>query len=139
MLSSIWEKLDADYWVWEKRVKLICMCGYFSVLAMVAFSFVLLPVCQFLTKPCFTNNNQKWVLRVNPLHSNISMHILLTVLSTFPKVLTGRICNNQELLYLLIISFIPMTLLCDSGMMLWGEITCRCYSILVQGLRLKIK
>ena len=34
----------------------------------------------------------------NPLHPNISMYILHTVLYTFPKVLTGRICLiNQEL------------------------------------------
>ena len=29
---------------------------------------------------------------LNPLHPNISMHILLTVLYTFPKVLARRIC-----------------------------------------------
>ena len=29
---------------------------------------------------------------VNPLHSNIGIHILHTVLYTFPKVLTRRIC-----------------------------------------------
>ena len=29
---------------------------------------------------------------VNPLHHNISMQILHTVLYTFPKVLTRRIC-----------------------------------------------
>ena len=29
---------------------------------------------------------------LKPLHSNISMHILHTVLYTFPKVLTRRIC-----------------------------------------------
>ena len=29
---------------------------------------------------------------VNPLHPNISMHILHTVLYTFPNLLTGRIC-----------------------------------------------
>ena len=29
---------------------------------------------------------------VNPLHPNISLHILYTVLYTFPKVLTRRIC-----------------------------------------------
>ena len=28
----------------------------------------------------------------NPLHPNISMHILHTILYTFPKVLTRRIC-----------------------------------------------
>ena len=31
-------------------------------------------------------------LPVNPLHPNISMYILHTVLCTFPKVLTRRIC-----------------------------------------------
>ena len=29
---------------------------------------------------------------INPLHPNISLHLLHTVLRTFPKVLTGRIC-----------------------------------------------
>ena len=35
-----------------------------------------------------------------PLHPNISVHILHTVLYTFPKVLMRRICfiNNAELL-----------------------------------------
>ena len=32
------------------------------------------------------------LILVNPLHPNISMHILHTVLYTFPKVLTRRIC-----------------------------------------------
>ena len=31
-------------------------------------------------------------LIINPLHPNISLHILLTVLYTFPKVLIRRIC-----------------------------------------------
>ena len=36
---------------------------------------------------------------LDPLHANISMHILLTVLYVIPKVLTKRIClKNQELL-----------------------------------------
>ena len=30
--------------------------------------------------------------QINPLHPNISMHILHTILYTFPKVLTRRIC-----------------------------------------------
>lgn len=33
-----------------------------AALAMVAFSFVLLPVCQFLTRPCYGSNNQKFSL-----------------------------------------------------------------------------
>ena len=45
------------------------------------------------------------------LNPNISMHILHTVLYTFPKVLTRTICfNNGELLWLAIISSIIVTL-----------------------------
>ena len=55
--------------------------------------------------------NIKSFLAVSPLHLKISMHILLTVLYTFPMVLTKRIClKNQELLKLVIISFILMAL-----------------------------
>ena len=44
-------------------------------------------------------SNTKSFLTVSPLHLKISMHILLTVLYTFPMVLTKRIClKNQELL-----------------------------------------
>ena len=32
-------------------------------------------------------------VQFHPLHPNISMHILHTILFTFPKVLTGRICR----------------------------------------------
>ena len=48
------------------------------------------------------------------------MHILHAVLYTFPRLPTGRICslNNQEHLWLVIISFILMTLLFDSGVIL---------------------
>ena len=58
----------------------------------------------------------------HPLHPNIRMHILHTALYTFPKMMTGRICfNNQELLQLVIISFLLMTLMFDSGSIMWGE------------------
>ena len=47
------------------------------------------------------------------------MHILHTVLLTFLKVLTEEfLFNNQELLYLMIISFILVTLMCDSEVIL---------------------
>ena len=36
--------------------------------------------------------NWSWAVTVNPVHPNISMHILHTVLYTFPMVLTRRIC-----------------------------------------------
>ena len=47
---------------------------------------------------------------INPLHPNISMHILHTVFCT--------------IIQLVIISFILMTLLCDTGVILLGEIRC---------------
>lgn len=41
-----------------------------AALAMIAFSFVLMPVCQFLTRPCFGSGNQKYYVgfcgRVTP-------------------------------------------------------------------------
>ena len=40
----------------------------------------------------WTRLTATWNLFVNPLHPNISMHILHTVLYTFPKRLTRRIC-----------------------------------------------
>ena len=47
------------------------------------------------------------------------MRILLIVLYTFPEMLTRRICfADQKLLLLVIISFILMTLMCDSGLIL---------------------
>ena len=38
-------------------------------------------------------NQFSWPKVNNPLHPNISMHILHTVLHTFPKVLIRRICS----------------------------------------------
>ena len=55
----------------------------------------------------------------NSLHPNIIMHILHTVLYTFPKGLDKEnLSNKQELLWLVIISLILMTLICDSGVIL---------------------
>ena len=56
---------------------------------------------------------------INPLHPDVNMRILLTVLYTFPEMLTGRICfTDQKLLLLVIISVILMALMCDSGLIL---------------------
>ena len=66
---------------------------------------------------------------VNPLHPNISMQVLHTVLYTFPEVLTrGNVFKNQELYKLLIIFLILETLVFDSGVILLGEI--RSWSLL---------
>ena len=53
------------------------------------------------------------------------MHILHTALYTFP-ICAGKenLYNNQEVLQLIIISFILMTLMFDSGVILKGEIRC---------------
>ena len=55
-------------------------------------------------------------VKVNLLHPIISMYILHTVLRTFPKVLTRRISFNN--LWLVIISFILVTFMFDSGVIL---------------------
>ena len=56
---------------------------------------------------------------VDPLHLNVIMHILHTVLYTLPEVLTRRIRLLIKSFFLLvIISFILLTLMCDLGMIL---------------------
>ena len=56
---------------------------------------------------------------LTPLHPNISMHILHTVLYMFLKVLTRRICLTiKSLFYLVIILLILMTFMFDSGVIL---------------------
>ena len=52
----------------------------------------------------------------NPLHPNISRHILHTVLYALPRILTRRICEIiKSFIDFFIIFFIFMTLLCDSA------------------------
>ena len=50
----------------------------------------------------------------NPLHFNIKMQIIHTILHAYPKVSTGRI----RLTKLVIISTLLMPLICDSGVIL---------------------
>ena len=52
------------------------------------------------------------------------MHILHTVHQIFLKVLKENLFNNLALLSLVIISFIPVTLMCDSAETLRGKIRC---------------
>ena len=49
---------------------------------------------------------------------NISMNILLTVLYTLLGADMENLFNNQELLYFVIISYILLTLMFDSGVIL---------------------
>ena len=58
---------------------------------------------------------------VDPLDSNIGIHILCNVLSAFTKMLTGRISPTIKsffFFWLVIISFILLTLMCDSVVIL---------------------
>ena len=58
-------------------------------------------------------------LLINPLHPNISVHILHTFLYTFPEVLIGGICFKiKELYELLVIFLILVILMFDSGVIL---------------------
>ena len=69
---------------------------FFSIIFRIEYKLLLLVlstihvfVVVFLAvSPC----KKPRVLSVNPLHSNISMHILLSVLCTFPKMLIRRVC-----------------------------------------------
>ena len=66
---------------------------------------------------------------INPLHPNISMHILHNVLCTFPK---ENLLSNQELHWLVIIFFLLVTLMCELGVMLSGEIRCLLLRLKIQ-------
>ena len=62
---------------------------------------------------------------INHQHPHISMQVFHTVLYTFFIVITSRISlTNLEDLEFAIISYSLITLLFDSGMMLWEEVRC---------------
>ena len=94
-------------------------------------------------KQWFWEKNLNWILlerlflvsskwfHLNPLHPNISIHILNTIHHTFPKVLTRRICLIIKSCSS--ISSFLITLMFDLGVILYGEI--RCWSVLeIKGL-----
>ena len=65
---------------------------------------------------------------INPLHPSTSMHILHTILYTFPRNADKEnLLINQEFLWLLIIFILLMTLMCDAGVIMKEEI--RCWSL----------
>ena len=67
-------------------------------------------------KPTENGEVVPFSLLVKPLHPKISMHILFAVLYTLSKVLIEEsLFNNQQLVQLVIISFILVTLVSDSG------------------------
>lgn len=62
-----------------------------AALAMIAFSFVLMPVCQFLTKPCFGSNNQKFYIsfcgRITPAEA---MSLVCSAVLVMVWIVTGH-------------------------------------------------
>ena len=78
---------------------------------------------------------QSGMVFFNPLHPNISLHILHTVLYTFPTELKRRICLTITSfnLELVIPSFI---LVCDSEVILLGDLSCQ--SLLEDKYRKKV-
>ena len=81
---------------------MLVLNAHCAVLQMMCFSAIVVSVliCE---KWLIASPSWQKVISLNPLHLNISMHILHTVLYTFPKMLTRRICVT-----------IIMTLTCGS-------------------------
>ena len=69
---------------------------------------------------------QNAVHNINPLYHKILMQVLHTVLYAFLKMLTRRICYtyDQGRPGFAIISFILITFMFDSGVIMLGEIRC---------------
>ena len=49
-------------------------------------------ICNFKKSTTFLILKDTFKSQLNPLHTSINVHILHTVLKTFPKVLSRRIC-----------------------------------------------
>ena len=86
-------------------------------------TIIMLRVCDTAisystTKPKICRSSHSYP--INSFHLYISIQILLTALSTFPKVLTGRMCLTigSFLNWCRIISVILMTFTLDSRVML---------------------
>ena len=70
---------------------MLVLNAHCAVLQMMCISAIVVSVliCE---KWLIASPSWQKVISLNPLHLNISMHILHTVLYTLPKVLTRRIC-----------------------------------------------
>ena len=90
-------------------------------------SFAHLNCCWWIMLKCSISlKSWKWLLYkfLGRYFSNGAFFISTYGKLTFPEVLTRWICLKNELLQLEIIAFILMTFMCDSGVTLYGEITC---------------
>ena len=95
------------------KVIVIVASQIFSLLSQLTFIRMVQELSFFLSNTIYYFRST-----INPLHPDISMHTLHTVLNTFPYVLAGRICLTVKRFFILI------TLMFDSGVILKGEIRC---------------
>ena len=65
-----------------------------------------------------TVQNVDVAILLNPLHPKINMHNLHTVHYTFNRMMKENLCTNQHLLQLVIIYFILVTFIFESGLIL---------------------
>ena len=96
------------------KVIVIVASQIFSLLSQLTFIRMVQELSFFLSNTIYYFRST-----INPLHPDISMHTLhtiLNILNTFPYVLAGRICLTAKRFFILI------TLMFDSGVILKGEI-----------------
>ena len=96
------------------KVIVIVASQIFSLLSQLTFIRMVQELSFFLSNTIYYFRST-----INPLHPDISMHTLhtiLNILNTFPYVLAGRICLTVKRFFILI------TLMFDSGVILKGEI-----------------
>ena len=93
------------------KVIVIVASQIFSLLSQLTFIRMVQELSFFLSNTIYYFRST-----INPLHPDISMHTLHTILNTSPYVLAGRICLTVKRFFILI------TLMFDSGVILKGEI-----------------
>ena len=96
------------------KVIVIVASQIFSLLSQLTFIRMVQELSFFLSNTIYYFRST-----INPLHPDISMHTLhtiLNILNTFPYLLAGRICLTVKRFFILI------TLMFDSGVILKGEI-----------------
>ena len=128
-LTSLWNKSSTDAWL---KLGAILAALYFAEAEGIKkyINIIRYNLCQILI-PKKKKKKKKNGSRegkdgflfgyLNFIHPNINMHILHTVLYTFPKVLTRRICFTvKSFLSWLTFLFILVTLMFSSGVILKG-------------------
>ena len=141
-LAGSWNDLncgiDLCYVCKQTKSKLptVCqlICKTYHILGQHILFSILFSLCneksvvrvKVLLQAC-TNLTARPYLKLDPLHPNISMHILHTVLYKFPKVLIGRIYLKVKSLLVgdHFLYSLPVTMIFVSGVIFKGEISCQ--------------